>query len=485
MKCLITKSGLSTLLISAVALVAVSACGDDAATDADTVARVDDYRLSVDEVVELLVDQEDLPVSADVVEAVSELWIDYTLFAEAMARDSTLRELDFRPLVQGRLDQEALAALGDSAIQADTVVTPEEAQAWYEASGEGVRFRARHIMLQYPPQASQEQRDSVRARLTDLRDQIRGGASFEDLARRFSQDPGSAPQGGDLGYFQPGDLVQPFEDAVNELEPGEVSDVVETPMGLHLIRLEDRQRPGFAEVSADVMERLRNQRVVQAESLYVSGVEERAGTLEVQDGAVEVARDLAANPSVRLSGRAADRTLVRWSSGALEAGRYLQLLRMEPPSFLEQVAQGDDQAIEDFLEALTRRELLLAEARVEGLQASDSRVDSLAAAAEAQVRTSARALDLVPLDRAPGEDLEPAVERAVLRALEENMTGANPPIPLGPVSYQLRQGTAHDISNAGVGRAVLELGRLRSARGSAPSETVSPDSAADPDGGGS
>ncbi len=480
----LTHSHLPAFLIGALTLAVLSGCGDDTAMDADTVARVGDYQLSVDEVVELLVDEEDLPISADVIEAISELWIDYTLFAEAVARDSTLGALDFTTLVRGRLDQESLRALGDSAIQADTTISDEEARAWYEASNEGVRFRASHIMLQYPPQSTQAQRDSVRARLDDLRGEIQGGSSFEDLARDFSQDPGSAARGGDLGYFSPGDLVQPFEAAVAQLEPGEVSGVVETPMGLHLIRLDDREREDFADVSAEVLERLRSERLVQAESLYVSGVEERAGELQVQDGAVEVARDLAANPAIRLSGRAEGRELVVWTSGALEAGRYLELLRFEPPSFLSQVAEGDDQAIEDFLIALTRRELLLAEAQRAGLGAPGPRVDSLAAEAESQVRAAARALDLVPLDRAPGEDLEPAVERAALHALQENMTGANPPIPLGPVSYQLRQGTAHGISNAGVGRAVLELGRQRSSRGLAPSEAIPGDSAGSTGGGG-
>jgi hypothetical protein len=480
----LTTPGVSALLTCSLALALLTACSDDRATDAETVARVGDYRLSVDDVVELLVDEENLPISVDVIEAISELWIDYTLFAEAMARDSTLDALDLTALVQGRLDQEALVALGDSAIQADTIITDEEAREWYEASDEGLRFRASHIMLQYPPQSTQPQRDSVRARLDDLRGQIVEGAAFEDLARQFSQDPGSASRGGDLGYFAPGDLVQPFEEAVGRLEPGEVSEVVETPMGLHLIRLEDREREDFAGISAEVIERLRNQRVVQAESLYISAVEERAGDLVVQEGAVEVARDLAANPAVRLSSRAAGRELVVWSTGALEAGRYIERLRLEPPSFLGQVAEGDDQAIQDFLVALTRRELLLAEARRAGLGAPQARVDSLTAEAEAEMRSAARALNLVPLDRAPGEDLEPAVERAVRRALEENMTGANPPIPLGPVSYQLRQGTAQGISNAGVGRAVLELGRLRSSRGLAPSETTPGDSAAITGGGG-
>lgn len=471
------------LLLCALGPVALAACADDG-NDAETVARVDGYRLTVDELVELTVDDEELPVSADVVEALAGLWIDYTLFAEVAATDSTLDAIDFTPLVRARLDQEALAALGDSAIQADTVVTDEDARAWYETSGEGVRFRASHIMLQYPPQATQAQRDSVRERLSGIRDDILAGASFEATAREFSQDPGSAQQGGDLGYFSPGDLVRPFEEAVEALQPGEMSDVVATPMGLHLIRLEDRERPDFAEVSTDVVARLRMERLQQAESLYVAGVEERAGELSVVDGAVEVARDLARNPSVSLSGRAARRPLVEWGSGSLSAARYLELVRLEPPVFHEQVANGSVEALEDFLGALARRELILAEAEGMGLTASPQRVDSLTAEAASQIREAARRLDLIPLERAPGEDLEPAVQRAVLGALEDNLSGANPSIPLGPLSYQLRSGHAHSISNAGVGRAVLELGRQRAARGASPMDNAVPlDST--PSGGGS
>lgn len=471
------------LLLCALGSITLAACGGDDVSDAETVARIDGYRLTVDEVVELTIDDEDLPVSADVVEAVAGLWIDYTLFAEVAATDSTLDAIDFTPLVRARLDQEALAALGDSAIQADTIVTEADARAWYETSGDGVRFRARHIMLQYPPQATQAQRDSVRERLAEIRDDILAGAPFEATAREVSQDPGSAPQGGDLGYFAPGDLVRPFEEAVEALDPGEMSDVVATPMGLHLIRLEDRERPDFTEVSSNVIAQLRMERLQQAESLYVSGVEERAGELNVVEGAVEVARDLARSPSISLSGRAARRALVEWTSGSLDAARYLELLRLEPPVFQEQVANGSVEALEDFLTALARRELILAEAERVGLTASPERVDSLAAEAASQIRDAARRLDLIPLDRAPGENLEPAVQRAVLGALEDNLSGANPPLPLGPLSYQLRSGHAHSISNAGVGRAVLELGRQRAARGASPMDGVMPQDTTPPGGG--
>ena len=253
-------------------------------------------------------------------------------------------------------------------------------------------------------------------------------------------------------------------------------------MGLHLIRLEDRERPALDEVSAELAERLRDERVQQAESLFVAGVEERAGTLTVAEGAPSVVRDLAANPAVQLAGRAARRPLVEWESGAFTAGRLLELLRLEAPAFQEQVAAGEDTALEDFLTSLARRDLLLDEAGRVGVTATPARADSLAAAAAEQVRAAARRLDLIPLERAPGEDLEPALKRAVLSALADNLSGASPTVPLGPLSYTLRTGTAHAISNAGVGRAVLELGRQRAARGAAPNEQSQDGGATAPEG---
>ena len=459
------------LLTWVLPILVAGACSDSE-PDPNVVARAGSIELSVDEVVDLLVDEESLPVDAGLVEAVAQLWIDYTLLAQAAAEDSTLRRLDFGPMVQASLDQDRLIALRDSAIPVDTSVTDAEVAARYESSDATVRYRARHLMLQYPLQATAAQRDSVRSRLGELRAQIVGGASFEDLARRFSQDRGSASNGGDLGYFSAGDMVRPFEDALNGLEPGQVSEVVETPMGLHLIRLEDRERPPLEEMAGQLRDQLRQERAQQAESLFVAGVEERAGVLSVVEDAPIVVRDLAANPSVRLSGRAARRPLVEWASGALTAQRVLELLRLETLEFQQQVVGSPDEPIEGFLIALARRELLVAEARNAGLEPPTARTDSLTAALSEQVRTAARRLGLLPLEQAPGERVEPAIRRAVLSALGDNLSGATPSIPLGPVSYQLRAGTAHATFNAGVGRAVLELGRQRATRGASPSETT-------------
>lgn len=98
--------------------------------------------------------------------------------------------------------------------------------------------RARHILLRTSPQLSQE---AAARRLADMKRQIQGGASFEQLARDNSQD-GSAPQGGDLGWAAPGQFVPEFEEAMNALPLNGVSDPVVSRFGVHLIQVVERRQ---------------------------------------------------------------------------------------------------------------------------------------------------------------------------------------------------------------------------------------------------
>lgn len=95
------------------------------------------------------------------------------------------------------------------------------------------RRKASHILLK-----ADADKEAARKKLEDIRQQLSAGAAFDKLAKEHSQDPGSARQGGDLGWVGPGQMVKPFEDALFDLQRGEVSDVVESEFGFHLIKLE-------------------------------------------------------------------------------------------------------------------------------------------------------------------------------------------------------------------------------------------------------
>ena len=99
--------------------------------------------------------------------------------------------------------------------------------------------RARHILLKT---ASQRSDDEARQQLEQLRQRIRGGEDFAELARTYSDDKGSGERGGDLGWVAPGMLVPPFEQAMNVLKPNELSEPVKTQFGWHLIQVLDRRQ---------------------------------------------------------------------------------------------------------------------------------------------------------------------------------------------------------------------------------------------------
>jgi len=101
------------------------------------------------------------------------------------------------------------------------------------------QVRARHILIALAPDADEAARAAAMAKIEAVRAKLEEGASFALLAVEHSEGP-SAPRGGDLGYFGRGAMVAAFEQAAFSLEPGEVSEVVETEFGLHLIKVEDR-----------------------------------------------------------------------------------------------------------------------------------------------------------------------------------------------------------------------------------------------------
>jgi peptidyl-prolyl cis-trans isomerase C len=102
------------------------------------------------------------------------------------------------------------------------------------------RVRARHILLEKKPDSSPEEIEKNRELLTTIRKKVENGEDFGTLAKEHSDCPSSA-QNGDLGFFGKGEMVREFEEAAFALEPGAVSEIVETQFGLHLIQLVERQ----------------------------------------------------------------------------------------------------------------------------------------------------------------------------------------------------------------------------------------------------
>lgn len=120
------------------------------------------------------------------------------------------------------------------------------------------QIHARHILLRVPPGGDAQQEAGVRAEAEQVLERLRAGADFAEMAREHSDDP-TATAGGDLGWISRGRMVEGFDEVAFALEEGELSDVVRTPFGFHIIMVEGRRegrvRP-FDEVRAQIEQRL-------------------------------------------------------------------------------------------------------------------------------------------------------------------------------------------------------------------------------------
>jgi len=122
-------------------------------------------------------------------------------------------------------------------------VAEEEIKEYYESDlekfSEPRRIKARHILFKLDAKAAPENEKAIEAKASSVLERLRKGESFEKLAKEFSEDKASAERGGDLGFFKKGDMVKPFEEAASALKPGELSALVRTAFGFHIIRVDE------------------------------------------------------------------------------------------------------------------------------------------------------------------------------------------------------------------------------------------------------
>ena len=143
------------------------------------------------------------------------------------------------------------------------------------------QLHARHILRKLGADSSDTERQAARELLEDIRRRVEAGEDFAALAREHSED-GSAARGGDLGFFGPGMMVKPFEQAAFALSPGETSAIVETRFGLHLIQLVER-KPGGVVALADAAAQIRTYLFQQSyQQALVDAVENLRENAEIE-----------------------------------------------------------------------------------------------------------------------------------------------------------------------------------------------------------
>lgn len=186
---------------------------------------------------------------------------------------STIERIKKKILAQKLLEKEVMEL---------TKVSEDELKKYYEQNKEDYKvpeqLNAAHILVKLNEGAGEKEDKAAREKIQGLSKKIKEGSDFADLAKENSDCPSSS-RGGELGYFSRGQMVPEFEEAVFKLKAGEVSDVVKTKFGYHIIKLLDRKEAGqkeFGEVKEEIQQRLTKEKQKSTFESYTNDLKAKA-----------------------------------------------------------------------------------------------------------------------------------------------------------------------------------------------------------------
>ena len=199
-----------------------------------------DYKLLIQEGRARKIEATDAEVDARMKEIQAQFPTEDAFKQMLTARKTTLEQ------VRSDIRQDiTVQKLIENAIADKVAVKPEQVTDFYTKNPDQFkqpeRVRASHILIMVPKDSDAAVKTSARTKAADILKDVKAGKDFAALAKQHSQDPGSAPKGGDLGFFQQGQMVGPFNDVAFKLTPGQVSDLVETEFGFHIIKVAEKQ----------------------------------------------------------------------------------------------------------------------------------------------------------------------------------------------------------------------------------------------------
>ena len=176
----------------------------------------------------------------------------------------------------------SIRELIDQQITSKVVISDEDSKAYYDKNPQMFKqpeqIKASHILIKVDAKADEAKKAEARKKIDEVQQKLKDGGDFAALAKEYSEGP-SSTKGGDLGYFRRGQMVKPFEDAALALKPNEVSDVVETRFGYHLIIVYDKkpeQTLAYAEVKDKIIQRMKQEEIEKEAVQYVDKLKKDA-----------------------------------------------------------------------------------------------------------------------------------------------------------------------------------------------------------------
>ncbi len=332
---------------AALVITGCSSLKDAMSAHVDTVARAADQELTITHLATLMGNSK-APLRKDVATAIVDAWTNYQLAGEAAVNNDSLTDTK-------KIDDAEWAVIANVKAKkwydmvSKTWKTPDSASAEAAYNG-GKMLSASHILL-LTKDTSAAGKALVKKKIDALRAQVTS-ANFADVAKKNSEDPQSAVRGGALGVFPRGAMVKEFDQAAAALKPGEISPVIQTQYGYHIIR-----RPLFSEVKSEFIGAMQQGGMQAAESTYLASLES-SSKLEVTPGTAATVRSVVDSPSAHKS----DNTVLATSSaGKFTAASLSRWMETFPPQagIAERVKAAPDSLLPVFVKNFVRNELVL------------------------------------------------------------------------------------------------------------------------------
>jgi PPIC-type PPIASE domain len=401
-----------------------------------------------------------IPVRPDVVTGVANVYLDYASLATALGEardlhDSTLVLASEWPLI-AQLKWEHYHA---RQVASRGRVTPAAADSTYRAGA--VRL-FQHILIRVPPSALPmvEEQQKKKADGVLRQAERKGGASFAQLAKQYSEDQGTKSRGGYLPATPRGQFVAAFDSAAWTLAPGAMSGVVRSPFGFHIIR-----RPPFAEVRDSFRTDLETSRANRSDSLFFDSLT-AARQLKIEAGAP--ARVRQAVPQI-VSARNDDHPLATFRGGAFRVRDLARWLLALDPNDVRGISSASDDQLKQFVKVLAQRDMLLALVDSAGVRLTPEDWGRVRADHDSSV---ARLEGLLQVTPAMLKDSAPTPQARVRLAMthvdgyldQAVSLGSAPFVPVPPfLAAALRQGEPWSLNEAGIARALERAQAIRAA----------------------
>jgi PPIC-type peptidyl-prolyl cis-trans isomerase-like protein len=356
-------------------------------THAVVVATAAGQDLTVEQFAEWVGRSSKVPLRLDALTGLANVYVDHMLFAAALAQRKNLHDsLLVLAASWPAISQVKWERFHARLLEPRARLSPPQVDSAYRAGG--VRL-FQHILLQLPPSAAATQEQAKRTQLERLRREIaaQGGASFAQFARRYSEDPGSKSSGGYLVASPRGQLVTAFETPAWELEPGDMSGVVRSPFGLHLIR-----RPPLGEVRDSFRLGLETTLMALLDSIYVDHLTAKRQP-KVADGAPALVRQAVQD---LVAARKDTRTLVSYRDGVLRVKDLARWLFALDPNDVRAIPGASDDQLRRFLKLVTQQHLLIQQADSAGVRLTPDDWRQLRTEHDSTLATLERVLAVTP-----------------------------------------------------------------------------------------